>query len=65
MLPSGSSCRVNCASTAAKSARSAKARPVTSAGAGADVPLMSWFHIRYRACAVVSPAAASAAEQAG
>ena len=57
MLPSGSSCRVNWASTAAKSARSAKARPVTWAGAGADVPLTSWFHIRYRACSLVSPAA--------
>ena len=46
MLPSGSSCSENCASTAAKSARSAKARPVTSASDGAEVPLMSWFHIR-------------------
>ena len=59
MLPSGSSCSVNCASTAAKSAASVLARPVTAVSGGADVPLMSWFHIRYSACVVVSPAACS------
>ena len=44
--PVGSSCTVNCASTAAKPARSAAASPVTSPGAGAEVPVRSAFHSR-------------------
>lgn len=64
MLPSGSSRTVNCASTAAKSAVSAAARPVMSACGGAELPLMSAFQIRYSAAVTESPAVLRAVSSA-